>query len=83
MRSCCLGRGDRAGRRSWWGAVGGSRLALTAAYADIWNGLTVTAAEFRERSDRLDGLITDAGRRPEQVRRTMTFPATFDCALIH
>ena len=50
-------------------------MALTAAYADIWNGLTVTAAEFRERSDRLDGLVTDAGRRPEQVRRTMTFPA--------
>ena len=51
--------------------VGGSGreqvLALTAAYADIWNGLTVTAAEFRERSDRLDGLITDAGRRPQGV----------------
>ena len=56
------------------GGSGGRTLALVARYADIWNGLSVTPAQYRERSDRLDGLITAAGRRPEQVRRTMTFP---------
>jgi alkanesulfonate monooxygenase SsuD/methylene tetrahydromethanopterin reductase-like flavin-dependent oxidoreductase (luciferase family) len=57
--------------------VGGGRertLTLAARYADIWNGLSMTPAEFRERSARLDALIEAADRRPGQVRRTMTFP---------
>jgi alkanesulfonate monooxygenase SsuD/methylene tetrahydromethanopterin reductase-like flavin-dependent oxidoreductase (luciferase family) len=57
--------------------VGGSgptrTLPLAARYADIWNAVSITAALFRERSEQLDTLIKAEGRRPEDVRRTMTF----------
>jgi alkanesulfonate monooxygenase SsuD/methylene tetrahydromethanopterin reductase-like flavin-dependent oxidoreductase (luciferase family) len=59
--------------------VGGSgplrTLPLAARYADIWNGQGMTPPEFRERSALLDTLIRKEGRRPEDVRRTMTFLA--------
>jgi alkanesulfonate monooxygenase SsuD/methylene tetrahydromethanopterin reductase-like flavin-dependent oxidoreductase (luciferase family) len=59
--------------------VGGSgplrTLPLAARYADIWNGQRMTPPEFRERSALLDTLIRKEGRRPEDVRRTMTFLA--------
>jgi alkanesulfonate monooxygenase SsuD/methylene tetrahydromethanopterin reductase-like flavin-dependent oxidoreductase (luciferase family) len=59
--------------------IGGSgphrTLPLVARYADIWNGQLMTALEFGERSAPLDVLVQTAGRRPEDVRRTMTFVA--------
>jgi F420-dependent oxidoreductase-like protein len=55
--------------------VGGSgprrTLPLVARYADIWNSLRMSPAEFRECSALLDGLIEEAGRRPEDVKRTL------------
>jgi F420-dependent oxidoreductase-like protein len=58
------------------GGAGPKRtLPLVARYADIWNGQHLTPAEFRERSALLDDLIRAAGRRPEDVRRTMMFIA--------
>jgi alkanesulfonate monooxygenase SsuD/methylene tetrahydromethanopterin reductase-like flavin-dependent oxidoreductase (luciferase family) len=59
--------------------IGGSgphrTLPLVARYADIWNGQLMTALEFGERSALLDELVQAAGRRPRDVRRTMTFVA--------
>jgi len=59
--------------------IGGSgprrTLPLVARYADIWNGQLLTPAEYADRNTVLDGLIRDAGRRPEQVRRTMAMVA--------
>jgi alkanesulfonate monooxygenase SsuD/methylene tetrahydromethanopterin reductase-like flavin-dependent oxidoreductase (luciferase family) len=59
--------------------IGGSgpqrTLPLVARYADVWNGQLMTAVEFRERSALLDELVQAAGRRPQDVRRTMTFVA--------
>lgn len=59
--------------------IGGSgpqrTLPLVAQYADIWNGTVMTVDEFRERSALLDALVRTAGRRPQDVRRTMTFIA--------
>jgi alkanesulfonate monooxygenase SsuD/methylene tetrahydromethanopterin reductase-like flavin-dependent oxidoreductase (luciferase family) len=59
--------------------IGGSgprqTLPLVARYADIWNGQLMTPVEFRERSALLDELVQAAGRRPQDVRRTMTFVA--------
>ena len=56
---------------------GGRRrtLPLAGRYADIWNAVSITPAQFRERSAQLDTLIKAEGRRPEDVRRTMTFIA--------
>jgi alkanesulfonate monooxygenase SsuD/methylene tetrahydromethanopterin reductase-like flavin-dependent oxidoreductase (luciferase family) len=59
--------------------IGGSgphrTLPLVARYADIWNGQLMTPLEFGERSALLDELVQTAGRRPQDVRRTMTFVA--------
>lgn len=46
-------------------------LALTARYADIWNGVFLTPDAFRERNERLSELLVEHGRAPEAVRRTM------------
>ncbi|MFL5706381.1 MAG: LLM class flavin-dependent oxidoreductase, partial [Ktedonobacteraceae bacterium] len=46
-------------------------LPLVALYADIWNAVSLTPGEFRERSELLDKLLIGAGRKPEDVRRTM------------
>lgn len=55
--------------------IGGSGprriLPLVARYADIWNALNVTPEELQERSGRLDELLRQAGRRPEDVKRTV------------
>jgi alkanesulfonate monooxygenase SsuD/methylene tetrahydromethanopterin reductase-like flavin-dependent oxidoreductase (luciferase family) len=57
--------------------VGGSgpkrTLPLAARYADIWNATRVSPDTFRERCAQLDELVRAAGRRPEDVRRTVTF----------
>jgi alkanesulfonate monooxygenase SsuD/methylene tetrahydromethanopterin reductase-like flavin-dependent oxidoreductase (luciferase family) len=57
------------------GSGPGRTLPLVARYADIWNAQLMTAVEFRERSALLDELVQAAGRRPQDVRRTMTFVA--------
>jgi F420-dependent oxidoreductase-like protein len=46
-------------------------LPLVAQYADIWNGIWLTPEAFRERSARLDDLLTAADRDPDAVRRTL------------
>ena len=46
-------------------------LPLAARYADIWNSIMISPAEFRERSAQLDKLVLDAGREPTAVKRTM------------
>jgi F420-dependent oxidoreductase-like protein len=46
-------------------------LPLAARYADEWNAVFVTAERFRELSATLDGLLDEAGRPREAVRRTI------------
>jgi F420-dependent oxidoreductase-like protein len=46
-------------------------LPLAARYADEWNGVSLTPDLFRERSQRLDALAREAGRQPEEIRRTL------------
>ncbi|MDQ2716514.1 MAG: TIGR03560 family F420-dependent LLM class oxidoreductase [Chloroflexota bacterium] len=52
-------------------------LPLVARYADVWNAVYLTPAEFRARSTTLDGLLREAGREPGSVRRTMMTSAWF------
>ncbi len=47
---------------------------LVARYADIWNANTKALPEVRERAALLDRLLLEAGRRPEDVRRTVNAP---------
>lgn len=44
---------------------------LVARYADIWNAVFVRPEEFQARNESLDGMLRDAGRAPEAVRRTL------------
>jgi F420-dependent oxidoreductase-like protein len=46
-------------------------LPLVARYADEWNSVSLTAERFAEMNARLDELVGEAGRSPEQVRRTL------------
>ncbi len=46
-------------------------LPLVVRYADIWNGSFLPPEEFRKRSEILDGLLMQAGRKPEDVQRTL------------
>ncbi len=46
-------------------------LPLAARYADEWNAVSLKAEAFMDLNARLDGLVRDAGRAPEQVRRTL------------
>jgi F420-dependent oxidoreductase-like protein len=46
-------------------------LPLVARFADEWNAVFITAEEFVELNARLDGLVDEAGRVPDQVRRTL------------
>jgi alkanesulfonate monooxygenase SsuD/methylene tetrahydromethanopterin reductase-like flavin-dependent oxidoreductase (luciferase family) len=56
--------------------VGGSgkprNLNLTARYADVWNVQGVTPDEVRERNKMLDDLLIKEGRKPSDVKRTLT-----------
>ncbi|HKV60084.1 MAG TPA: TIGR03560 family F420-dependent LLM class oxidoreductase [Ktedonobacteraceae bacterium] len=55
--------------------IGGSGikriLPLVARYADAWNGNFLSPADFRERSTALDALLSAAGRKPTDVRRSL------------
>ncbi len=46
-------------------------LPLVARYADEWNGVYLTAADFAERSARLDELLDEAGRAHDAVGRSL------------
>ncbi|HET7270222.1 MAG TPA: TIGR03560 family F420-dependent LLM class oxidoreductase [Rubrobacter sp.] len=46
-------------------------LPLVARYADEWNAVFISAEEFVELNARLDGLVDEAGRAKDQVRRTL------------
>ena len=46
-------------------------LGFAARYADIWNATFLPLDTFKELSAILDGLLTQAGRKPTDVKRTM------------
>jgi F420-dependent oxidoreductase-like protein len=46
-------------------------LPLVARYADEWNGVYIPAARFAELSRRLDELLRENGRQPDDVRRSL------------
>jgi F420-dependent oxidoreductase-like protein len=52
-------------------------LPLAARYADEWNAVLVTPERFIELNARLDELLQEAGRPPEQVRRTLMTRVVF------
>ena len=49
-------------------------LPLVARYADIWNCQVAEPLAFRDINNRLDELISEAGRQPNDVKRTMMIP---------
>lgn len=46
-------------------------LPLAARYADEWNAVYIPAARFAELNARLDQLLLEQGRRPQDVRRSL------------
>jgi F420-dependent oxidoreductase-like protein len=46
-------------------------LPLVARFAQEWNGLFVSPTQFAERCQRLDELLSEAGRNPNEVRRSL------------
>jgi F420-dependent oxidoreductase-like protein len=46
-------------------------LPLVARYAQEWNGVYITPGEFAERNQRLDALLDQNGRSPQEVRRSL------------
>jgi len=46
-------------------------LPLAARYADEWNAVFLKAEAFMDLNARLDGLVREAGRAPQEVRRTL------------
>jgi F420-dependent oxidoreductase-like protein len=53
-------------------------LPLAARYADIWNALFMPAEDFHALLMQLDEMLRAAGRKPEDVRRTIMLPLSFD-----
>jgi alkanesulfonate monooxygenase SsuD/methylene tetrahydromethanopterin reductase-like flavin-dependent oxidoreductase (luciferase family) len=52
-------------------------LPLAARFADEWNAVYLTPAAFRERSLRLDELLKQTGRQPQDVRRSLMTGVVF------
>jgi F420-dependent oxidoreductase-like protein len=75
-----LPRPDRpGGPRLLIGGNGAKRtLPLAARYADVWNALFMPAEGFHALSMQLNELLRAAGRKPEDVRRTIMLPLSFD-----
>ncbi len=46
-------------------------LPLAARFAQAWNGIFLTPEKFKARNARLDELLQEAGRRPEEVQRSL------------
>lgn len=66
------------GPRILIGGTGPKRtLPLVARYADIWNGTFISASEYGQRQATLDGLLRAAGRKPEDVKRTVMCGSVF------
>jgi F420-dependent oxidoreductase-like protein len=52
-------------------------LPLAVRFADEWNGVFLTADQFADLNARLEGLLREAGRPPEEVRRTLMTRGVF------
>ena len=52
-------------------------LPLAARYADEWNAVSLTPEEFADLTSRLDELVQEAGRVPEDVKRTLMTRVVF------
>ncbi|MFB6353227.1 MAG: TIGR03560 family F420-dependent LLM class oxidoreductase [Halobacteriales archaeon] len=52
-------------------------LPLAAAYADEWNAVFSTPAEVASLNERFDDEVADAGRDPDDVRRSLMTPVLF------
>jgi F420-dependent oxidoreductase-like protein len=52
-------------------------LPMAAQYASEWNGIYLSVERFRKRNSRLNELIIEAGRKPEDVRRSMMIGCVF------
>ena len=52
-------------------------LPLAARYADEWNGVFINPHKFAQLNGRLDQLLLDQGRRPGDVRRSLTAGTLF------
>ena len=52
-------------------------LPLAARYAQEWNGIFMTPADYADRSSRLDELLVAEGRQPEDVRRSIMVGTLF------
>jgi F420-dependent oxidoreductase-like protein len=66
------------GPRLLIGGNGAKRtLPLAARYANLWNALFMPAEDFHALSAQLDELLRAAGRKPEDVRRTIMLPLSF------
>ena len=52
-------------------------LPLAARYADEWNAVFLKAEAFEDLNARLDGLVEEAGRAPDEVRRTLMTRVVF------
>jgi len=58
------------------GGRGAKRLlSLVARFADVWNLNASSVEMFKEQNVALDDLLRQGGRRPTDVKRTVTFPA--------
>ncbi|GAC1363114.1 MAG: LLM class F420-dependent oxidoreductase [Ktedonobacteraceae bacterium] len=67
-----------AGPRILIGGNGVKRtLPMVVRYANIWNGVFLSPAEFRTTSATLDTLLQEAGRKPTDVQRTLMHTLTF------
>ena len=53
-------------------------LPLVAKFADEWNAVYVTAERFTELSSRLDELLSENGRQPNDIRRSLMTGILFD-----
>lgn len=54
-------------------------LPLVARYANEWNAVYITAAEFRKLNAKLDQLIKDYGRDPSDLKRSLMTGCVFAC----
>jgi F420-dependent oxidoreductase-like protein len=52
-------------------------LSLAARYADVWNGVFISPEAFKERSTILDTFLTQEGRKPTDVKRTLMHELIF------
>jgi len=66
------------GTRLLVGGNGPNRtLPLVAAHAEEWNGVMLPPAEYSRLNDRLDDLLREEGRNPDDVRRSLMVPVVF------